>query len=189
MPMPIEEHLNINNLNVLSDFYYKFIQAHPNTTFSDYLVYYRKNVRTSMPYKQHFIFCEGLDTQNLNAFGYYTCTGTQYKCEFYFQYVENDQLYDYTSQNFDFTTNLNNCTQTTGESIYPTYQTYYASNIWQDNYLPYETYKTIEIEPSPSPEPEEPSGDTTGDTTILILISAILMLLVMYKYIKGLFDK
>ena len=114
-----------------------------------------------------------------------------------------EQVSNYTNENFDYTTTLNNCTlnQTTGGNytIPLTHNgntastRYIASNLYQDNYLNIDKYKTIEVEPSPSPSPGPETPTTNGFDSInpyyWILPSFLLMLLIMYKFINGIFSK
>lgn len=183
MPMPIETTLNTNNLQVLSDLYIKMTQEHNNIT--SYFINYRRTNQIA------FIFGTTTEqTQDYNKFilPYYNCN---------FSLKNPNTNEDYTSETFDFETTMSNCTYEQGQGsldIPLTYNSgssvyrYYASNFYSENYLNYEEYKTITIEPSPSPEPEEPTGEEISPY-YFIIPSFILMLLLMYKFLDKIFAR
>lgn len=191
--LPIETYYSNNNpLNVLSNFYFKFMQAHPNETFNYYMLGYRNSKRTTQ--QVTFDFCEN-KSDTISSFNSYQCTGAQYRCQFYVVYNENENYY--TAENFDYTTAVNECREMTGLSIYDTYanatNTYWASNMWEQNYLNTTKWTTQEVEPSPSPSPEEPSGEGTQFSDInpyfWLIPSFVLMLIFMYKFLDKIFSR
>lgn len=184
MSMPIEETLPESVLNILSDYYLN----NKDQYGTNYSIQYRY-------YKTTGIFIEFFNEyEEQEQTGYPTLinpiNGTRCKLV-----VRNDSTGEYyTAENFDYTSiTCNNA----AVSFYKTYQTIdnnstnTASNFYNDNYLDYEKYTTLEIEPSPSPEPETPT--TNGFDNInpyyWILPSFLLMLLIMYKFINGIFTK
>lgn len=186
MSMPIDELFNTDTLTLLSDFYVKFEQEHPSYTISGYWLNYR--YQDSVKY----YFSDSIT----NANSEYTFT-TYYVCTFPVKDANNTY---YTTNDFDWTTYLATCTLDNGSlSIPETYQTTTtwkrsASNLWQDNYLDIDTYKSIEIEPSPSPSPSpspEPSTTEFGDINpyFWILPSFILMLIFMYRFLDKIFAR
>lgn len=189
MPMPIEENLSQTNLEVLSNFLIKFREAKQEENLSNYVIKYSNAINGNT----------GLINFYLSST--YIENSTHYElqniwlCKFSLNGTQNVAI---TWNDFDYQTKIASCEQGGTFSLIKdrsqatTSGKRTASNLYQDNYLDYLHYNTLEVQPSPSPseEPEEPSEEgTIESTTLLILISAILMLIVMYKYIKGLFDK
>ena len=182
MSLPIEETLSTNNLNVISDFILKMQENNPNAT--NYYVNYRRTLDTKI-----VLSANVNQTSDYNQFvsPYFFCS---------IQLIDNNNQ-DYTSQTFDFTAAMNNCSiETTGSMDIPlTYNSQssiyskIASNKYSENYVDIQKYNTLQ--PSPSPEPEEPTtnGFDSINPYFWILPSFLLMLLIMYKFINGIFTK
>lgn len=180
MSMPIEETLSTNNLNVISDLILKLQENNPNAT--NYYVNYRRTLDTKIV----------LSTNVNQTSDYNQFTSPYIYCGI--QLIDNNNQ-DYTSQNFNFTTAINNCTiETNGSMDIPlTYDNnssiykYIASNKYNDNYLDIQKYNTLQ--PSPSPKPEEPTGNGFDSINpyFWILPSFILMLIFMYKFLDKIF--
>lgn len=187
--MHIEQTLGEEQLKILSNFYVKIGELHTNYKNSNYLINYRYKTKVL------YIFSNNVtqdSTNNIFNVPYYECTIA----------LKDDSNNYYTNENFDYTNTLNSCTlqQATGGN-YTIPLTYngnstsrsIASNLYQDNYLDIDKYKTIEVEPSPSPSPEPETPTENGFDSInpyyWILPSFLLMLLIMYKFINGIFSK
>lgn len=190
--LPIEQYYeNAYPLNNLSNFYFKFMQEHSEVTYNYYVINYKSTKRDTQVI---FNFCQDLDMNNTSPWGDYLCTGSQYRCQFYLYYRDNEGNYQpYTTENFDYTEALNSCREMTGIGIQPTYVTNYASNLWENNYLNTTKWTTQEVEPSPSPspEPEEPTTTQFSDINpyFWILPSFILMLIFMCKFLDKIFAR
>lgn len=191
MSMPIEEELSQTNLEVLSNFLIKFREAKQEENLSNYVIRYN-GARNGNTGNISFYFSNTYTESN----EYYELENI-WSCSFPLNETKDNQTNAITWANFDYQAKINECTQGGGYALIKdrsqatTGGKRTASNFYQDNYLDYLHYNTLEVQPSPSqsPEPEEPSGDTTGNTTFLILISAILMLIVMYRFIGSLFSR
>lgn len=183
MSMPIEETLPESVLNILSNYYLNNREQY-GTHYSIQYRYYR----TTGIFIEFFNDYEEQAQENLESL-ISPINGTRCKL-----IVRNDSTGEYyTAENFDYSTITCN---DAAVSFYKTYQTTdnnssnTASDFYNNNYLDYLHYNTLEIQPSPSPEPEEPNEDgTIESTTLLLLISAILMLIVMYRFIGSLFSR
>ena len=189
MSMAIEEGLSQTNLEVLSNFLIKFREDKQNDNLQNYAIRYG-GARNSGISNINFYFSSSY-VENGN---YYQLQNV-WECTFPLNQVENNGYEAITWENFDYQTKINSCTnggtfdflkdltQATGSSRH------IASNLYQDNYLDYLKYQTLEVAPSPSPEPEEPTGEAKDYTNWFILLSAILMLIIMYRFIGSLFSR
>lgn len=182
--MHIEQQFGNDTLTILANFNVKFKEAHIDYNNSSYAINYR------YPQTTTYVFSNNVtQTSENNVFNapYYECTIALRS--------ENNEYY--TNENFDYTGALNNCVLNTN-GTYEIPLTYnggssrtrsIASNLYQDNYLDIQKWASVEVQPSPSPEPEEPSTETKDYTNWFILLSAILMLIVMYRFIGSLFTR
>lgn len=186
MPMPIEEDLSQTNLEVLSNFLIKFREAKEQENLSNYVIRYSNAINGNTGLINFYFSNSYIESND-----YYELQNI-WLCRFSLNETQNVAI---TWENFDYQTKISSCEYGGTYSLIKdrsqatTSGKRAASNLYQDNYLDYLNYNTLEVQPSPSPEPEEPSEDTTGNTTFLILISAILMLIVMYRFISSLFSR
>lgn len=185
--MHIEQTLGEEQLKILSNFYIKMGELHSEYKNASYFINYKSQTRVLYIFSNNVTQSE---TENIFNNPYYECTIA----------LKDNNNYYYTNENFDYTNTLNSCKlqEATGNYTIPlTYNTntastrYIASNLYQNNYLDIDKYKTIEVEPSPSPEPETPSGNGFDSINpyYWILPSFLIMLLIMYKFINGIFNK
>lgn len=186
--MHIEQTLGEEQLKILSNFYIKMGELHSDYKNASYSINYRYQTKVL------YIFSNNItqnETENIFNNPFYECT---------IELKDENNNY-YTNENFDYTKTLNNCTlQKTGNYTIPlkyngnsSSTRSIASNLYQENYLDIDKYKTIEGEPSPSPSPEPGTPTGNGFDNInpyyWILPSFLLMLLIMYKFINGIFNK
>ena len=194
MSMAIETTLSQESLNVLSDYYIKFQEAHKEENISNYVINY-KYYRTGQTYFNFF----NNYSETTGQFGdFYNTSPTLYQCKLKLRNPDTGDWY--TSETFDFESVQ--CSTSAGSYTFPkTYisednnNTYnmIASNLYSDNYLDYERWTTLEIEPSPSPspEPEEPTGNGFDSINpyFWVLPSFLLMLIFMYKFLDKIFAR
>lgn len=185
--MDIEEGLSQTNLEVLSNFLIKIREEKQSDNLENYAISYGGAINS------------GISNINVYFSSSYVENGSMYRlqniwqCRFKLNQMGDNGYEPITWENFDYQSKINNCTnggnydflkdisQATGSSRH------IASNLYKNNYLDYLKYQTLEV--APSPEPEEPSPETTDYTNWFILISAILMLIVMYRFIGSLFSR
>ena len=189
MPMPIEEDLSQTNLEVLSNFLIKFREAKQEENLSNYVIRYSNAINGNTGLINFYASSSYIESND-----YYELQN-KWLCRFSLNETQDVAI---TWENFDYQTKISSCeyggtfSLIKDRSQATTSGKRSVSNLYQDNYLDYLHYNTLEVQPSPSlsPDPEEPNEEgTIESTTLLILIAGILMLIVMYKYIKGLFDK
>lgn len=189
MAMAIEEKLSETNLEVLSNFLIKFREAKESENLQNYAIRYGGATNTGISNVNFYFSNSYIENGN-----YYKLQNT-WLCTFKLNYTENGEYKAITWNDFDYETKISSCTsggdldilkdlsQATGSGKH------IASNLYTDNYLDYLKYQTLEVAPSPSPDPEEPSTETTDYTNWFILLSAILMLIIMYRFIGSLFSR
>lgn len=182
--MHIEETLPESTLNILSNYYLNNKEQYG----THYSIQYRYYKTTGIFIEFFNEYTEQEQQNNPTIINPSQAT----RCKLIVRNSDSGEYYN--AENFDYTTvTCNN----SSVSFYKTYETIdnnssnTASDFYSNNYLDYNRYTTI-VQPSPSPsaDPEEPNEEgTIESTTLLILISAILMLLVMYKFIGSLFSR